>query len=230
MAFGPIRWAGVALALAASAAVAQAPEDTVRWTAINAAWPAPAAEEARNAIVSAEADCPGEGAVLGVITPATAWRRIDEAIRSGQLANGWVVTVQRPQCPAEDATARFVLLRDAAGNLSAQLIHVGRSHIDLDTMADSAMPKALRTAANTAARDVPGCSPEYVSRSAGLLRTEVVDDAAIGPERFGVRRSGGWREQWLFGVCGRTLSVFLDFEGGPDGTKVTVSPWASLRR
>lgn len=214
----------------ASVAGAQSPEDLARWTAINAASPTPSAESAKTAIGLAQADCPATGAVLGVIEPVTGWRRIDEAIAAGQLANAWVVTAQRPDCPAEQAFARFVLLRDPAGGLSAQMVHVGRSHLDLDALTETALPKAMRTAANTAARDVPGCSPEAVARSAGLLRTEIAEDAGIGPARYGRRETGAWREQWLFGVCGRTLSVFLDFEATPDGTRVTVSPWASLRR
>lgn len=221
-----------ALQLAAGAAHAQSAEETARWTSINGAFPPPAAAEATAAIeASTEAgDCPAAGMTLGVISPATAWRRIDDAIRNGQLVNGWSVTVKRADCPEDQAFARYVLLRDSAGGLTAQQMHIGRSHLDLDSLVDTALPKALRTAANTAGRDVPGCSSEWVSRSAGLLRTEVVEEAQLAPDSFGIRRAGAWRELWSFGVCGRVLTVFLDFEGTPDGTKTTVSSWASLRR
>ena len=230
MAFRLMAGVGMALSLAGSVALAQSPEDAARWTAINAAAPTPAAEAARAAVTAAQSDCPATGATLGVIEPVTGWRRIDEAITDGQLANAWVVTVQRPACPAEQAFARYVLLRDPGGGLSAQLIHVGRSHLDLDAFSETALPRAMRTAAGAAARDIPGCSPEAVSRSAGLLRTDIVEDAGLGPAAWGRRQSGAWRERWLFGVCGRTLSVVMDFEATPDGTRVTVAPWASLGR
>lgn len=216
----------VAAALAvAGAASAQSAEDVARWTTINGAFPTPAAAEAMDAVLAAESDCSAAGATLGAITPATRWRRIDDAIRNGQLVNGWSVIVSRPQCPAEVADARYVLLRDSAGALSAQLLHDGRSWLDLDTLIDAALPKAMRTVAMAASRDIPGCAPNPVT----LQRTEIVEDARLGADHFGLR-DGSWREQWLFTACGRTLSVFLDFEGGADGTRVTVAPWASLRR
>lgn len=217
---------GVFAALALGGqALAQAPEDVARWTSINSAFPPPAADEALPAVLVAEADCPATGATLGPIMPATAWRRIDDAIRAGQLVNGWSVIVTRPQCPPERAAARYVLLRDSAGALSAQLLHDGLSYLDLDTLLDSALPKAMRTVAMAASRDIPGCSPNPV----GLMWTEVVDETKLGPERFGLRE-GSWREQWLFTACGRVLSVFVDVEGQPDGARVTIAPWASLRR
>lgn len=222
--------AAIAIVLGAGQAAGQSPDELARWATINTAAPAPSNDAARAAVTAAQSDCPAAGATLGVIEPVTGWRRIDEAIARGQLVNAWVVTVKRPGCPADQVFARYVLLMDPAGALSAQMVHVGRSHLDLDAFAETALPKAMRTAANTAARDVPGCSPEYVSRSAGLLRTEIAEDAALGAASYGRRQSGSWRELWMFGVCGRTLSVYLDFESTPDGTRVTVAPWASLKR
>lgn len=219
----------VIAALLASAPVAGAAtpttDDLARWTSINAAFPPPTADEAAAAVAAAEADCPLAGATLGPIAPATAWRRIDEAIRAGQLVNGWSVIVRRPACPPDRAEARYVLLRDSAGALSAQWLHDGRSYIDLDSLVDTALPRALRTVAMAASRDIPGCAPNPVT----LVRTEVVDEAGLGEARFGLR-GGAWREQWLFAACGRTLSLFVDIEGRADGAKVTVAPWASLRR
>lgn len=217
---------GVAAAFAlAGSALAQAPGDVTRWTSINAAFPPPSVEEATAAVVAAEAECPASGATLGPIASATGWRRIDDAIRAGQLVNGWSVTATRPQCPPERSAGRYVLLRDSSGALVAQLLHDGRSYLDLDTLLDTALPRAMRTVAMAASRDIPGCSPNPV----GLLWTEIVDETKLGPEQFGLRQ-GSWRELWTFTACGRVLTVFVDVEGGPDGTRATVGSWASLRR
>lgn len=224
-------WGALILALAlffATPAVAQAPQDLQRWAAINAAASAPSVDLARQAITAAQADCPADGASLGVIEPVTAWPRVDAAIASGQLANAWAVTIQRVDCP--QGFARYILLRDGSGGLTAQMVHVGRSHVDLDSLAGVVMTRAMHTAGAAAARDIPGCSPERVARSGALARIDMIDDAAIGPDRYGLRDSGTWREAWVFGICGRTLTVTMDFEATPEGLKATPSPWASLAR
>lgn len=221
--------AAVVLSWAAPAA-AQAPEALQRWAAINAAAPAPSADLARAAITAAQADCSAAGASLGVIEPVTAWPRVDAAITAGQLVNAWAVTIQRVGCPPQNAWARYILLQDASGGLTAQLVHVGRSFVDLDSMAGGVMTKAMRTAGAAAARDIPGCSSELVARTGALDRIDLIDDTAVGPDRYGLRYSGTWREAWVFGICGRTLTVIMDFEGTPDGLKATPAPWASLAR
>ena len=226
-------WSGVILGLAlalATPALALAPEDLQRWAAINAAAPAPETEAARQAIAAAQSDCPPDGATLGVIAPVTAWPRVDAAITEGRLVNAWVVTIQRTACPEAQAFARYILMRDPSGGLSAQMVHVGRSHVDLDSMAGGAMTKAMRTAGAAAARDIPGCSAELVARTGALARIDMLDDATIGPDRYGLRDSGTWREAWVFGICGRTLTVTMDFEATPDGLKATPAPWAALAR
>ena len=222
---------GVILALALAApAFALAPEDLQRWAAINAAAPAPAAEAARQAIAAAQADCPADGATLGVISPVTAWPRVDAAITDGQLVNAWAVTIQRADCPPPRAFARYILLQDTSGALVAQMVHVGRSYVDLDSMAGGVMTRAMRTAGAAAARDIPGCSTERVAYTGALSRIDMIEDKDIGPDRFGLRDSGTWREAWVFGICGRTLTVMMDFEGTPEGLKATPAPWASLSR
>jgi hypothetical protein len=226
-----IRAAAASLAillLASGPALAAAPEDLERWAAINAAAPAPSIELARQAISGAQADCPATGATLGVIAPVTAWPRVDAAITAGQLVNAWAVVIQRADCP--QTFARYILLQDTAGGLTAQLVHVGRSHVDLDSMAGGVMTKAMRTAGAAAARDIPGCSADRVARTGALDRIDIIEDAEVGPDRFGLRDSGSWREAWVFGICGRTLTVMMDFEATPDGLKATPAPWASLAR
>lgn len=192
--------------------------------------PAPSTDLARAAVTAAQADCPAAGASLGVIEPVTAWPRVDAAIAAGQLVNAWAVTIQRVGCAPQNAWARYILLQDASGGLTAQLVHVGRSFVDLDSMAGGVMTKAMRTAGAAAARDIPGCSSELVARTGALDRIDLIDDTAIGPDRYGLRYSGTWREAWVFGICGRTLTVMMDFEGTPDGLKATPAPWASLAR
>lgn len=214
--------------MTAGPAAALAPEDLQRWAAINAAAPSPSPDLARQAISAAQADCPATGATLGVITPVTAWPRVDAAVAAGQLVNAWAVIIQRADCA--QAFARYILLQDTTGGLTAQLVHIGRSHVDLDSMAGGVMTKAMRTAGAAAARDIPGCSPELVTRTGALARIDLIEDAAIGPDRYGLRDSGTWREAWVFGICGRTLTVTMAFEATPDGLKATPAPWASLSR
>jgi hypothetical protein len=219
-----------ALALLGTAAWAQEPAPaTERWTAVNRTVPPPAAAGIKAAIAAAGTDCPSAAPVLGDIEPATGWDAVDLAITAGRAANAWTVTVSRPECPSEQTWARFLVVQAPNGALGAQLLHPGRSHVDLYNLSDGAMARAMRTAANTAARDIPGCSQAWISSSGRLIRTDIVDDSQAGPNPYGFH-TGQWRESWLFGVCGRTLSVFIDFTGRPDGMDAAVSAWASLKR
>jgi hypothetical protein len=227
------RAAAACLAIAlmtAAPAAAQESEALQRWAEINAAAPAPSTDLARAAITAAQADCPAAGATLGVIEPVTAWPRVDAAITAGQLVNAWAVTIQRADCPPPRAFARYILLQDTSGALVAQMVHVGRSYVDLDSMAGGVMTRAMRTAGAAAARDIPGCSTERVAYTGALARIDMIEDKDIGPDRFGLRDSGAWREAWVFGICGRTLTVMMDFEATPEGLKATPAPWASLSR
>ncbi|MBP7703879.1 MAG: hypothetical protein KA105_01185 [Caulobacter sp.] len=220
----------LAAASVASGASAQSGEDAARWASINAAAPAPSVEAVRQVLAVSETDCPSAAPVLGPVTPVTAWSVIDTAIAEGQIANAWLVTVTRPECPGEQAHARFVVVRGIGDSLSAQLLNVGRSHADAHDLNDGAMLKAMRTVGSSAARDIPGCSGELISRTGRLLRTEIVDDSKLGRNVAGRYVDGEWRESWIFAACGRQLSVFVDFKGGPDGVTATPSAWASLKR
>lgn len=227
-------FASFVLALAAlataPAAAAQPADALARWTSVNAAVKPPAAEAVKQVLGAAETDCPSAAPVLGPITPITAWSVIDDAVSEGRLANAWSVTVTRPECPPDQTHARFVVLQGVGDSLTAELINVGRSHADAHAFGDGAMARVMRTVGNTAARDIPGCSGELLSRTGRLLRTEIVDDAKLGQNLFGRYVDGQWREAWIFAACGRQLSVFVDFTGGPDGVSATPSAWASLKR
>lgn len=229
------RAAGLALALtalaAATGAFAQTPtEDDARWAAINKAVPPPMQIVVQGAIEAAEADCVGGSFTLGPVTPATGWGKIDEAIATGQLANAWTVTTTRTGCPVEQTWGRYLIMQSSGGQLLAQFLHPGRSNMDLFNLTDGAMNRTMTVAANTAARDIPGCSSGMIGRSGSFIGAEIVDDRQIGPAPAGVYRSGSWRESWRFSICGRDLTVFVDFTGGEEGVKATPSGWASLKR
>lgn len=228
------RFASSVLALAALAAAsgasAQTPDDLARWTSVNAAVKPPSPEALKTALAAAETDCASAAPVLGPVEPITAWSVIDAAVAEGRLANAWTVTVTRPECPAEQAQARFVILQGVGDSLTAQLINVGRSYADAHDFNDGAMARVMRTVGAAASRDIPGCSGELLSRTGRLLRTEIVDESKLGRNLFGRYVDGQWREAWIFTACGRQLSVFVDFTGGADGVTAAPSAWASLKR
>lgn len=218
----------LAVLAATTGARAQAGDAEARYAAINKAVPAPPAMVAKGAIEAAQTDCTSAGLTVGPVEPVTAWDRIDASIAAGQLANAWTTTVSRPGCTP--AFARYLLLQEPGGGLQAQLLHPGRSYVDLFNLTEGAMDRAMQVAANTADRDIPGCSPEAVARSGRFVSAEVVDSSGMASSWYGLQRAGAWRETWRFNICGRDLTVFVDFVGREDGLKATPAPWASLKR
>lgn len=227
---GPVL--ALAALMAAGGARAQAPDAGERYAAINKAVPAPPAMVVRGAIEAAPSDCASTDFTLGPVEPVTAWGKIDAAIAAGQLANAWVVTATRASGCAPDQTwGRYILLQATDGALTAQFLHPGRSRVDLYNLTDGVMAKAMSVAANTAGRDIPGCSSELIGRSGRFTGTEIVPDTApVAPAWYGVYREGTWRESWRFNICGRALTVFVDFTATEEGVKATSSSWASLKR
>lgn len=230
------RLAGLALALTALMAgrgvSAQEADAAGRYAAINKAVPVPPAMVVHGAIEATQSDCMTTDFTLGPVEPVTAWGKIAAAIAAGQLSNAWAVTTTRVSGCAPDQTyGRYILLQAPDGALSAQFLHPGRSRADIHDLTDGVIGKAMQVAANTAGRDVPGCSPEMIGRSVRFLGIETVpDSAAVAPAFYGAYREGAWREMWRFGICGRVLTVFVDFTATEDGVKATPASWASLKR
>jgi hypothetical protein len=221
--------AGLACVMMLMALAGPALAQTPDYAEINRRVPPPASAEVLAALTATQADCPATNAKLSAPQPVTAWVRVSAAVAQGEIANAWTVIATREGC-AGPAEGRYLLIRGVGGGLVAQFLHPGRSYADVHEMTDGVMTKAFRTAANTAARDVPGCRPEMISRSGGFLGAEVVDQSKIGPSPWGLYASGAWRESWSFAICGRVLTVFVDFTATEDGVTGQASPWASLKR
>jgi len=215
--------------LAAGQSAAQTAELTERVEAINAAAPAPEAEEASASVLEAlrhEAEKTGECVPTGVevesITPVTADRNLSLAIERGQFQNVWQASVQPAGCPDAERQ-RFMVVRQPDGTVGATLLNKGESLTPPTILLD-----AYEAAAPFAIAEVNKVDPEC--RNPGAITTMphiqvTARSEDLGPDFYGLRFSGNWQELWTIKVCGQMVEVPQSFETDGEGG-VTIKPLA----
>lgn len=207
-----IIFASFGLALA-STATAQDAEFARFVEQANAANPAPAAAEIVPVALQALQASPraGDGCVptgLSVDTPRpiTASRHIVQLIRGGEVRNAWTVYARTQGC-GETRPLRMVVIRAANDALLAvPLLHgegIANPTLVIDTR------DAARTAAGAiAGRLIQGC----VSGGIALDDVRTVSQSEdLGPDFYGARYRGSWREAWAFTACGRRVELPITF-------------------
>jgi hypothetical protein len=214
------------LGLATASAAAAQDAEFARFVAqANAANPAPTAAEIMPVALEVLRANPraGDGCVptgLSIDTPrpVTASRHIVQLIRAGEVRNGWTVYARTEGC-GETRPLRMVVIRPASGPLLAVALLHGEGIANPTLVIDTR--DAARTAAGAmAGRLIPGC----VSGGIALDSVRTVSQSEdLGPDFYGARYRGSWREAWTFVACGRRIELPITFTAdGESGANYSI--------
>lgn len=163
--------------------------------------------------------CVPTGLRLEQARPATATRHIVELIRAGEVRNAWTVYGRLEGCD-EPRPLRLVVVRPAQGPLIVAPLNYGEA-ISNPTLLLDARDVAATAAAAMGERLVPGCTAGEQIGIDSLRNVSQSPD--LGPDYYGVRYRGSWREAWTFAVCGRRLEIPVDFTAdGQSGASYTI--------
>jgi hypothetical protein len=204
-----------ATALAAPA-LAQDPEFARVVTAIDAAAPAPSASETSaaaldilKAIAKEKGGCSPTSVTADAPAAATSTALATQMIGARQIKNAWTVYVTAQGCPAKAAAPiRFLLLRMPSGELLARVVNVGESLAAPSMMRDSSFIVAVAALAaiQKAHADCKGMEGMEMESSRVVSRSP-----DLGPDFYGSRYAGSWKEAWTFSVCGHRAEVPITF-------------------
>jgi hypothetical protein len=208
-----------AAALIATPAAAQDPAFARALAAINAANPAPAnaeiaaaALDTLKAIAREKQRCAPNAVRAEPPMAATSTQLATQLIGAGKIKNAWTVYVRPQGCPTA-GPIRFLLLRMTSGELLARVVNVGESIAAPSMMRDSSF--AVAVAASTA---IQKAHPECTSTDGlDMTNSRILSRSKdLGPDFYGSRYAGSWREGWTFSVCGHSAEVPITFT--TDGT------------
>ncbi|MEE4206358.1 MAG: hypothetical protein V2I39_08700 [Erythrobacter sp.] len=214
-----------AICAAATEAAAQDARVLAKIRDLDAAAPAPSAQviesavmETAAAMTEAKGTCMPAAVTLEPATPITGARLILEGVLSGTLRNGWNVYAIYEGCEAEgDPVRRFALIEFADGTNRALPVNTGRSIANPSIMRDTSAAAAIGAMARVKRED-SACDGSDLEMAGSRIVSESAD---LGPDVFGVRYTGSWREVWSFGVCGRVVDVPVEFTADGDGGAYT---------
>lgn len=203
-----------AAVLAAAPAAAQDGEFVRFLERTNAEVPAPdAAEMAPVALALLQQlhremeRCVPTGVRMDAARPMTATRHMVEMIRAGEVRNGWTAYGRLDGCD-EARPLLFIVLRPASGPLIVVPVTFGETIANPTLILDSRGPATM--AAGAMARQlVPGCPESGQAALDGMRVVSRSDD--LGPDVYGVRYRGTWREAWTFSACGRRVELPITF-------------------
>ena len=149
---------------------------------------------------------------IDAIAPATATRLVTEGINTREIKNGWTAEAKLKGCPAAPPS-RLIVLRMADGKLLVRVINIGETLTTSSQMRDSSAGAAM--AAVTAIRKAdPVCEGDGLA----MGDTKVVSRGAdLGPDVYGTRYVGSWREVWRFSACGVEADVPIAFKADGSG-------------
>lgn len=226
---------GAAALCGAMPAEAQNAEVLARIRQMDAAAPAPTAEALAPVLLEAAtragpdlAGCVAKSITVETISPITGDAAVLRAVIASNVSNGWAVYGRTQGC-ADPDPLRFMALRRPDGALVAVMVNRGRSNVSPSIMRDTSSNAAI-AALGLVKREDASCTGEGMR----MERTRIDrEDAGLGPDLFGIRYKGGWREIWTFGVCGRSVELPVTFTADGDGgahSKVEGSAAAVLPR
>ncbi|WP_428333825.1 hypothetical protein [Novosphingobium sp.] len=145
------------------------------------------------------------------IKPATADAGVWIAIRNSKMVNAWTVRATMTGCPV--GSANYLVIRfpdDSAGRavyrpigFSRGTTHAGFS-ISKDAM--NAVVGGMAGALTKAKIDVKTCGGTLI-----VGPREITMDGGLGPDIYGVRFRGDWKEKWHFQECGHDVAVPVHF-------------------
>jgi hypothetical protein len=208
--------------LALTPADAQAPSDVQIFKVFNEVTPPPSnaviiSEVMKSAleIQKSKGGCLPSSAVVDTVTPATAARFVGEGLKAQQIRNAWTVIARHPNCGSD--VVRYALVKQYNDSHYAFRINRGRSNANESLIGDT-LPKATLVAVLMLKRAGTDCRTSDVTLGVTRIAEEGTD---LGPDFYGVRYKGSWREIWPIITCGRTVEVSVRFEADGEGGAYT---------
>ena len=209
-----VRMFAALAALASAPAAAQDAQFARFVEQANAAAPAPEIAEVTPAALTAVQElnrqtgrCVPSGVRIEAPRPMTATRHIVHMIQSGELRNGWTAYGRLEGCD-ESRPLLFIVLRPATGPLIVVPVTFGEAIANPSLILDVRGPATI-AAGSMATRLVPGCTEATDAALTGVRLVSRGED--LGPDYYGVRYRGSWREAWTFAACGRRLELPITF-------------------
>ncbi len=159
--------------------------------------------------------CLPSSTVVDTVTPTTAARFVTEGVGARQIRNAWTVIVRHPNCGSD--VVRYAVVKQFGDGYYAFRINRGQSNANESLIGDT-LPKAALVAALILKRAGTDCRTSDVM----LGVTRVTEESAdLGPDFYGARYKGSWREIWPIMTCGRTVEISVRFEADGEGGAYT---------
>jgi hypothetical protein len=165
---------------------------------------------------SAQKLCQPTSITIVETTPITGARSILEGVLNNSLRNGWSVYARHNGCPKNDVF-RYAVLQKPDSSLLAVTTNEGKSYANLSIMRDTS-GQAAAAAYMTIKKMDASCAPNDVQFGRTRIDSE---DKDLGPDIYGVRYVGSWKEVWQFTICGRTAEVPIICRADGDGGAYT---------
>lgn len=210
----------VALLVVPVSLAAQDATTVAGFRAVNGQQPAPAAEviagEAMKLLAAMARDgqvkCAPTAVAIDTIAPATATRLVIDGLNSKQLKNGWTANARLEGCP-EAPPSRLIVLRMADDSLLVRVINRGETLTTASQMRDTSAGAAMAAVA-AIRKTVKGCEGDGLAMGPTRVASREAD---LGPDVFGTRFAGSWREVWRFSACGVDADVPIGFKADGSG-------------
>lgn len=201
---------------------AQAPSDVEIFKVFNEVTPPPStaiitSEVMKSALETqkSKGGCLPSSAVIDMVTPATAARFVSDGLKARQIRNAWTVIVSHPNCGSD--IVRYALVKQYNDSHYAFRINRGRSNANESLIGDT-FPQAVLGAVVALKRAGIDCS----STEPTLGVTRIAEESSdLGPDFYGVRYKGSWREVWPIMLCNRTVEIIVSFRADGSGGAYT---------
>jgi len=211
--------------LVSAPAAAQDPDFARMVEQANAAAPAPAVSEIAPLALAAVQDihrqsgiCVPTAVRVEAPRPITATRHVVQMIGAGEVRNGWVAYGRLEGCE-ERRPLLLVVFRPSTGPLIVAPLMFGEAIANPTLILDARGP-ALTAVQAMARQLVPGCADDGAALTGFRLVSTAPD---LGPDYYGVRYRGSWREAWTFAACGRRIEMPITFAAdGQSGASYTI--------
>jgi hypothetical protein len=155
--------------------------------------------------------CLPSSAVIDTVMPATAARFVSEGLKAQQISNAWTVVVRHPNCGSD--VVRYAVVKHYNDSFYAFRINRGRSNANESLIGDT-LPNAALVAVLMLKRAGSDCRVSDVTLGVTRIAEEGAD---LGPDFYGARFKGSWREIWPIITCGRTVEISVRFEADGEG-------------
>ena len=151
--------------------------------------------------------CPPGKISLGKLEPVTLDQMVTAMIVKGQIENAWLVSVKLDSCPPADPI-RVLLFRAPDGE-RLQAIFAGQGEsLAWPTLAREGLRAAATKAVARLRLVDPKCAPHDMTQTGVRIAEQSPD---LGPDVYGLRLKGWWREVWAFEPCGHKIAVPIKF-------------------